>query len=414
MLVRKHIEDIKIVFSPPFIDEDVVAEVTETLESGWITSGPKVKALEGAIAALAGISKVVCVNSWTSGAQLVLKWIGVKAGDEVIIPAYTYAATALCVLHAGATPVMVDVLDDFTIDPASMKKAISPRTKAIITVDIAGWPCDYQQINDILNSEEVKNTFVAAGAVQQQLGRPLLLADAAHSMGATYHNMPAAHAADVTVYSLHAVKNVTTAEGGAICLNLPEPFDNEEVFGWMKINSMNGQTKDAFTKMQGGGWRYDIVSDGLKINMPDICAAIGLAQIKKYKSYLLPERKRIFNHYISFFSMKPWAILPPYQQEDRGSSYHLFLLRIKGFSEAQRDMLIQRLADRNIATNVHFIPMPMLTLFREMNYDINDYPKAYANYMCEITLPVYPQLTDEQCTYLEETLEQIYNEIKND
>lgn len=414
MLVKKQIESLKIPFSPPYIDEDVIAEVTDTLESGWITSGPKVKELEGLIAGITETAGVVCVNSWTSGAMLALKWLGIGPGDEVIVPAYSYAATALCVLHVGAKPVMVDILDDFNIDPLAIEKALTDKTKAIIAVDIAGWPCDYSHINEVLNAARTRKMFKSANDVQQHFGRPVLISDAAHSLGAVYKNKPAAKACDIAIYSLHAVKNITTAEGGAICLNLPSSFNVDDVYKWMKVNSLNGQTKDAFSKMQNGGWRYDIVSEGLKINMPDICAAIGVAQLRKYESLLLPERKRVFDHYVSFFSLKSWAIIPSYEQADRSSSYHLFLLRIKGITEEQRDAIIQKLADRDIATNVHFIPMPKLTLFKDMGYNIDNYPVSYAQYACEISLPIYPQLTDEQCSYLEDSLEQVYNEVLND
>jgi len=402
---------LKIPFSPPFIDEDIENEVLDSLRSGWITTGPKVRDLELLSAQLCEVEKAVCVNSWTSGAALVLKWMGIGPGDEVIVPAYTYSATALTVLHAGAKPVMVDVLDDFTINPAEIAKAMTAATKAILAVDIAGWPCDYDAIMNIIASGEVKQHFKPANKIQEMLGRPLLIADAAHSLGATYKGRSAALATDIAIYSLHAVKNVTTAEGGVICLNLPAPFSNEDVYKWMKLNSLNGQTKDAFTKTQGGGWRYDIVSDGLKINMPDVCAAIGLAQLKKYPGLLLPERERVFNHYARFFNSKPWAVIPPSESLERKSSFHLYPLRIKGITEQQRDAIIQKLADIDVATNVHFIPMPMLSLFKGLGYKIEDYPVAYRNYAHEISLPIYPQLTDEQCVHIEEQLEKAYNEV---
>ncbi|MGN6569261.1 MAG: DegT/DnrJ/EryC1/StrS family aminotransferase [Flavipsychrobacter sp.] len=401
----------KIPFSPPFIDEDIENEVLDSLRSGWITTGPKVRDLELLSALLCDVEKAVCVNSWTSGAALVLKWLGIGPGDEVIVPAYTYSATALTVLHTGAKPVMVDVLDDFTIDPSEIAKAITPATKAVLAVDIAGWPCDYNTIRQTIDNAEVRKNFKPANKVQEMLGRPLLMADAAHSLGAIYNGRSAALAADIAIYSLHAVKNVTTAEGGVICLNLPAPFSNEEVYKWMKLNSLNGQTKDAFTKTQGGGWRYDIVSDGLKINMPDVCAAIGLAQLKKYPGLLLPERERVFNHYASFFKNKPWAVIPPSETAERKSSFHLYPLRINGITEDQRDAIIQKLADIEVATNVHFIPMPMLTLFKGLGYKIEDYPVAYRNYAHEISLPIYPQLTDEQCAHIEEQIEKAYNEV---
>jgi dTDP-4-amino-4,6-dideoxygalactose transaminase len=398
-------------FSPPYIDADIESEVLHSLRSGWITTGPKVRELEILVAKLAGVEKAVCVNSWSSGATLVLKWLEIGPGDEVIIPSYTYSATALAVLHRGAKPVMVDVLDDFTIDPEQILKAITPATKAIIAVDIAGWPCDYAAIRDIISSPEVVSMFNPQGDVQKQFNRPVLISDAAHSIGAMYGGLPAATALDITIFSLHAVKNITTAEGGVICLNLPEPFSNEDVYKWMKLNSLNGQTKDAFTKNQGGDWKYDIVSQGLKINMPDVCAAIGLAQIRKYEEFLLPQRKRVFNHYAAFFSKTDWAIMPPSDEKDRTSSYHLFPLRIKNISEEQRDNIITKMTAAGVATNVHFIPLPLLSLFKTLGYRIEDHPQAHKNYMHEISLPIYPQLTDDQCRYIEEQTEKAYNEV---
>lgn len=395
-------------FSPPYIDQDVLDEVMNTLQSGWITTGPKVKALEQLSAEIAGVQHALCVNSWTSGALLVLKWLGLQDGDEVIIPAYTYSATALAVLHSGGIPVMVDIKEDFTIDPEKLAASITPKTKAIITVDVAGWPCDYSRINSILQEDSVKQIFTATSDVQAKLGRPLLIADAAHSFGATYMGKPATLGADITIFSLHAVKNITTAEGGVIALNLPIGFDNEETYKWMRLNAMNGQTADAFTKTQKGNWRYDIVSDGLKINLTDVCAAIGLAQMRKYKTQLLPDRRRVFDHYSRFFKNKGWAIMPPSKDADRESSYHLFLLRINDITEAQRDSIIQLVAEAGAATNVHFVPMPMLTLFKQKGYDIANYPQAYDNYHNEISLPIYSQLTDEQCTFIEEQIEKAY------
>ena len=390
----------KIPFAPPFISQAVLTEVRDTLESGWITTGPRVARLETLMAEFTGLPRCLCVNSWTSGAQLVLKWWGIGPGDEVIIPAYTYAATALAVLHAGAIPVMVDVDQDFGIDPAQIRKAITARTKVILPVDIAGWPCDYESIGKILNEPAVRALFRPANERQALLGRPLLLADAAHSLGALYHGLPAALQTDITVYSLHAVKNITTAEGGVIGLHLPAVFDNEEVYGWMKINSMNGQTKDAFAKTQGAGWRYDIVSDGLKINMPDICAAIGLAQLREYAAQLLPGRKRIAERYSEALKAFAWAELPVIRSAVRESSYHIFPLCIKALTEAQRDGMIEIIQEMGVSVNVHFVPLPMLTLFKEKGYSIDEFPVSYDKYSREISLPVYPQLTDEQVDYV--------------
>jgi dTDP-4-amino-4,6-dideoxygalactose transaminase len=306
---------------------------------------------------------------------------------------------------------MVDVLDDFTMDPEKLKRAITNKTKAVLAVDIAGWPCDYDALKEAMTNAP---NFTASNDIQAKFGRPVLIADAAHSIGALYNNKHAALAPDITIFSLHAVKNVTTAEGGVICISLPAPFNNEEVYKWMKLNSLNGQTKDAFTKTQGGGWRYDIVSQGLKINMPDVCAAIGLAQLRKYPNLLLPERERVFHHYAGFFAKKDWVQMPQFEDAKRKSSFHLFPLRIKGITEQQRDAIIDKMTAAGVATNVHFIPMPMLTLFRELGYKIEDYPVAYKNYAAEISLPIYPQLTDEQCSYIEEQIEKAYNEVVHD
>jgi dTDP-4-amino-4,6-dideoxygalactose transaminase len=382
-------------FSPPFIDEDTISEVIDTLKSGWITTGPKVKELEKEVIKLTGCQESLCVNSWTSGAILVLKWFGVGPGDEVIVPAYTYSATALSVLHCGATPVMVDVKDDFTIDPEEVKKVITPRTKIIMPVDIAGLMCDYEAINKIVKEDEIIKLFKPSSEKQVLLNRILVLSDAAHSIGATFKGIKSGCAADITIFSFHAVKNITTAEGGAICLNLPHQFDPTEEYKLMRLWSLNGQTKDAFTKSQAGGWKYDILFQGLKVNMPDICAAIGLSQIKNYTS-LLKKRERIANYYTNFFKDKDWAQLPILLDQNRVSCNHLFALRILNIKEDKRDQMMEYTASKGVSVNVHFVPMPMLTLFKNLGYDIKDYPIAYDNYAREISLPIYPQLTDEQ------------------
>lgn len=390
----------KVSFSPPFVDKNIVDEVVDSLTSGWITSGPKVKALEEEICKLTGISRSVCINSWTSGALLVLKWYGVGAGDEVIVPAYTYSATALAVIHCGAKPIMIDITDDFTINTALIEAAITDKTKVIMPVDIAGWPADYASILDIVNKDSVKNKFLPSSPKQIDLGRILVLSDAAHSIGASYHNLPASNFADITIFSFHAVKNITTGEGGAICLNLPDTFDNEAEYKLMKLYTLNGQNKDAFSKTQGGGWKYDILFAGLKINMPDLCAAVGLAQIRKYESELLPARKKIANYYQAFFSQYPFFELPPLLDNKRESSYHLYALRMANISEHQRDEIIEEITNMGVAVNVHFIPMPMLTLFKDLGYKIEDFPVSYDNYSREISLPIYPQLSVEQLDYI--------------
>ncbi|MEO8665023.1 MAG: DegT/DnrJ/EryC1/StrS family aminotransferase [Ignavibacteria bacterium] len=397
-------------FSPPYIDDDVINEVLDSLRSGWITTGPKVKALEKEVSDLTGIENVLCVSSATAAMMLMLHWFGVGKGDEVIIPAYTYVATALAATHLGAKAVMIDVKDDFCIDTGKIKKAITPRTKAIVPVDIAGYPCDYDQIYNIVNDDEIKKLFISTNGVQRMLGRIFIMADSAHSIGAVYKGRKSGSLCDATIFSFHAVKNVTTAEGGAICLNLPGKFDNGELYKWLRLLSLNGQTKDAFTKSKGGGWKYDIVYPGFKMNLSDVCAAVGLAQIRKYDNELMVRRKKIFELYNEGFSKYDWAQSPPSNSEEKESSYHVYLLRIKGISEDQRDRIIEEISKREVAVNVHFIPLPLLTIFKD-NYDINDFKISYDNYSREISLPVYPQLTDTQVKTVIESVVESYEEV---
>ena len=383
-------------FSLPLIDADVIAEVNDAhINTGWQTTGPKVRELETEIAKITG-TPVLCVNSWTSGAMLMLRWLGVGPGDEVIIPAYTYSATALCAMNLGATVIMVDVDDDFTIDPDNIRAAVTERTKAVIPVDMGGWPADYDSIHAVLQEPGIRALFTPTTPRQEKLGRILVVSDAAHSIGATYKGRPDGQLADATVFSLHSVKNITTGEGGAIALNLPAPFDNAEEYTFLKALALNGQNKSAFEKNVPGAWRYDIIDQGLKINMPDLNAAVGLAQIRKYESELLPDRKHKFELYLEGFGQYDWAILPPYRDAERESSAHLFLLRIKGADEDRRDRIITAIAEAGVGVNVHYIPMAMLTLFKSRGYDIADYPKTYELYANEITLPLYNTLTDEQ------------------
>lgn len=403
--------NMKIPFSPPYIDDLVINEVVDTLRSGWITTGPKVKALEQEISKYSGSKQVLCVNSWTSGATMMLRWLGIKEGDEVIVPAYTYCATALAVLNVGAKPVMVDSSDDFNISVDAIRKAITSKTKAIIPVDIAGFPCDYDEIMNLVQDANINSIFIPTSDVQKKLGRILILSDAAHSLGAKFSSTRyTGSETDVAIFSLHAVKNVTTAEGGAICLNLPEPFNNEELYADLRMMTLNCQTKDAFSKSKAGGWRYDIVGFGMKINLPDVNASIGLAQIRQY-SKLHFERKRVFNAYNAAFCKFEWSILPPSVVGEKESSYHLYALRIKGITEDQRDAIIELVATKDIAINVHFIPMPMLSFFKDLGYTMNDCPHAYKNYACEISLPIYPQLTDEMVAYVIEAVIDAYNQI---
>lgn len=404
----------KIPFSPPYIDDDVIQEVTDALKSGWITTGPRVKLLEAEIAAYSRVEQALAVNSATSAMMLVLHWFGVTRGDEVIIPAYTYAATALAVLHVGAKPVMVDAGDDFNIDVRKIKRAITDKTKAIITVDYGGWPCDYDEITRLIKDPEVCEKFKAANTVQQSFGRMLLLSDAAHALGALYKQQPVSRYADVTVYSFHAVKNVTSAEGGIICLNLPASLDNKSVYDTLRLWSLNGQTKDAFTKLKAGEWQYDIVYPGFKMNMPDVLAAIGLAQFRKYANLLLPERNRVVEFYNAAFSVFSRAILPPFHRTACVSSNHLSPLRIKGIDEAARNEIIHRAGEKGVAINVHFIPLPMLTIFKDRSYDIADYPNSYALYANELSLPVYPQLGIAECQFIADTVKEAVMEVTGD
>ncbi|PKP20459.1 MAG: capsular biosynthesis protein [Bacteroidetes bacterium HGW-Bacteroidetes-19] len=401
-------------FCLPFIDKDVIDEVNDTLtNTGWLTTGPKVKSLEEEIKKLTKSEATLCVNSWTSGAMLILKWFGVGIGDEVIIPAYTYSATALAVLNLGATPIMIDVKkDSYLIDVDKIREKITEKTKVIMPVDLAGMPCDYDSIFSIVNDEKIKSNFHPNSERQKKLGRILILADAAHSLGAVYKGIEVGRVADITVFSLHSVKNITTGEGGAICLNLPKPFHNDEEYTFLKSFSLNGQSKSAFEKNQPGSWKYDIIDQGLKVNMPDICAAIGLAQIKKYSSILLPIRKSIYNFYQQYFSKFDWAICPQNIDQNTESSCHLYLLRIKGISESIRDNMILEISKEGIGVNVHYIPMAMMTLFKNLKYNIDDYPNTYQQYCNTISLPIYNGLSSEQLNRVANAVINAYNHSK--
>jgi dTDP-4-amino-4,6-dideoxygalactose transaminase len=382
-------------FSPPRIDQKIIDEVTAALQSGWITTGPRTKEFEKRINSYCGAGATLCLNSASAGLELMLRWFGVTAGDEVILPAYTYTATANVIMHCGATPVFVDICDDFDISVDAIRKAITPRTKVIMPVDLAGFPCDYDEINALVRDAEVRKMFVVNHENQQKLGHILVLSDAAHSVGAEYKGKKTGCLTDVTVFSFHAVKNLTTAEGGAICLSLPEPFDNEDEYKYLCTKSLHGQSKDALAKMQPGNWRYDIIEPGYKCNMTDIMAAIGLIELERYENDMLVRRKAIFDKYTDLLSKHDFAVIPTYHTADKTTSYHVYPLRIKGATEAQRDEIIQLIFEQQVSVNVHFIPLPMMTCYKEMGYKIGDYPQTYANYCCEISLPVYYDLTDE-------------------
>lgn len=383
-------------FSPPRIDQKIIDEVTETLKSGWITTGPRTKLFEKKIAEYCGVSNVLCLNSATAGLELMLRWFGIGEGDEVIVPAYTYCATANVVVHCGATPVFVDVKNDFNINPEEIEKAITPRTKAIIPVDIAGLPCDYDDINALVRKPAIRAMFQPSNSEQKLLGKILVLSDAAHSLGAIYNGKKTGALTDVTVFSFHAVKNLTTAEGGAVCLNLPEYFDKKAIYDYLCVKSLHGQNKDALAKSKVGSWKYDVVEAGYKFNMTDIQAAMGLVELERYDSDMLVRRKEIFDRYSERFKNCSWAIVPEYHSNIKVSSYHVYTLRINSITETQRDEIMQLIFDKQVSVNVHFIPLPMLSFYREKGYNIADFPVSYQNYACEISLPVYYDLSNQQ------------------
>ncbi len=381
-------------FSPPRIDQRVLDEVNQALLSGWITTGPKTKLFEKKITEYCGCKTTVAVNSWTAGMEVFLRWWGVGEGDEVIIPVYTYCASANVVIHTGAKPVMVDISsDDFNISLEKIKAAITPRTKVIMPVDISGYPCDYNAIYAIV--EAAKSIFKAKNDNERKLGRILIAADAAHSFGAIYDGKRSGCLADITCFSFHAVKNLTTAEGGAVCFNLPNTFDHDEIYKEFCIKILHGQSKDALAKTVKGAWRYDVLEPGFKCNMTDLQAAIGLVELERYEENL-ERRKQIFEAYDAAFKPENWAITPVYKSDNRETCYHLYLLRIANVSEAQRDAIIQEIFEQDVAVNVHFQPLPLLTAYKKRGYSIDDYPEAYLKYAAEISLPVYYNLSDEQ------------------
>jgi dTDP-4-amino-4,6-dideoxygalactose transaminase len=382
-------------FSPPHIDQKIIDEVIDTLKSGWITTGPKTKLFEKKITEYCGNQSTLCLNSATAGLEIMLRWFGVKEGDEVIIPAYTYSATANVVMHCGAKPVFVDIGDDFNINENEVLKAITENTKVIMPVDFAGYPCNYDELNSIVNSAEVKARFNASTDIQKMLGRILILSDSAHSFGANYNGKKAGALTDVSVFSFHAVKNLTTAEGGAVALNLPTPFNNDEIYKHLCIKTLHGQNKDALAKTIPGNWKYDIVEAGYKMNMTDIMASIGLVELSRYDSETFTKRKAIFETYSASLSKYSWAILPEYQNSKKETCYHLYPLRIKGASEEQRDKIIAKIFEKQVSVNVHFIPVPMMSFYVGKGYNINKYPNTIAHYQNEISLPVYVDLTTD-------------------
>ena len=401
-------------FSPPRVDQKIIDEVVDTLKSGWITTGPKTKKLEVLISEYCGHESTLCVNSGSGGLELMLMWYGVGPGDEVILPAYTYTATANVIMHTGAKPVSVDADANFNIDVDEVRAAITPNTKVIMPVDIGGFPCDYDELNALVQEHEIKQLFQAKTNEQKSLGRILILSDAAHSLGAEYKGAKTGSLTDVTVFSFHAVKNLTTSEGGAICLNLPKPFVNTDLYKGLNIKSLHGQSKDALAKTQIGNWRYDVLEAGYKYNMTDIAAAMGLVEIQRYENDMLVKRKHIFDRYAKELSKYDWAIIPTYETEEKRSSYHVFMLRIKGASEVRRDQIIAGVFKRKVSVNVHFIPVPMMSFYSKLGYSIGDAPNAFINYAHEISLPVYYDLTDEQInTVIKAVVDSVEEAFKN-
>ena len=387
----------KIPFSPPDITEAEINEVCEALRSGWITTGPRTKELERQVAAYCGTERAVCLNSQTACAEMALRVLGVGPGDEVITSAYTYTASASIIDHVGAKIVLVDTQkDSFEMDYDKLEDAITVKTKAIIPVDLAGIPCDYDRLHEIV--ERKKDLFVPNGEIQTALGRVAIMADTAHSFGATRKGQPAGSLADFSSFSFHAVKNFTTAEGGALTWRTLEGIENETIYKQLQLLSLHGQSKDALAKTQLGAWEYDIVGPWYKCNMTDVAAALGLVQMKRYGG-MLERRKEIIGMFDA--ALKPLGVetLPHYTQMHQ-SSGHLYITRIPGITAQQRNDIIIKMAERGIATNVHYKPLPMHTAYKNMGFDIADYPNAYAHFANAISLPLHTNLTNEQVQYV--------------
>lgn len=383
-------------FSPPDMTEAEVNEVREAILSGWITTGPRTKELERQIATYIGTERAVCLNSATACMEMALRLLGIGAGDEVIVPAYTYTASASVINHVGAKIVFIDSQkDSLEMDYNAVEAAINERTKAIIPVDLAGIPCDYKRLFEIV--ERKKQLFAPTSELQRKISRIAICADAAHAFGASLHNRMVGSIADFTSFSFHAVKNFTTAEGGALTWNIPGA-DNEVLYHQVQLYSLHGQSKDALAKTQLGGWEYDIVGPWYKCNMTDIMAAIGLVQMKRYPA-LLARRREIIERYDSAFKPLGIEVLPHYT-DSYLSSGHLYLTRIPGADLEARQEIIVKMAERGIATNVHYKPLPMMTAYKALGFDIKDYPNAYAHFVNEITLPLHTRLTDEEIEYI--------------
>lgn len=400
---KKEIPQRTIPFSPPDISEEEIREVSEALRSGWITTGPRTKKLEGELAEFCHTEKVVCLNSATAAEELNFHILGIGAGDEVILPAYTYTASASAILHVGATPIFIDSQPNSTeMDYAKVETAVTEKTKAILAVDIGGIPCDYDQIFRI--TEKKKQLFIPSGntalgkKIQSSMGRVAICADSAHALGASRHGKMAGEIADFTSFSFHAVKNFTTAEGGASTWKKIAGVESEEIYHQYQLFSLHGQTKDALAKNQLGAWEYDIIGPWYKCNMTDIAAAIGLCQLKRYQK-MLARRKEIITRYDVVCDEIGVKHLTHYGK-DFSSSGHLYLTRIPGASDKVRREIIEKLAERGISTNVHYKPLPMMSAYRALGWDIKDFPQAYAYYENLITLPLHTKLSDEDVEYV--------------
>ncbi|MDE6475104.1 MAG: DegT/DnrJ/EryC1/StrS family aminotransferase [Clostridia bacterium] len=384
-------------FSPPDITQDEIDEVVDTLKSGWITTGPKTKKFEKLIAEYCHTQKAVCLNSATAGLELILRFLGIGEGDEVITSAYTYTASASVINHVGAKIVLVDTdRDNFYISANNVRKAITQKTKAIIGVDIAGVVADYDSIFNIAN--DLKDIFIPSNEIQKAIGRIVVIADAAHSFGASQKGKMSGEIADFTSFSFHAVKNLTTAEGGAVTWRDIQGVDNEYIYNKLVLDSLHGQSKDALSKMKAGAWEYDIKMLGYKCNMTDIMASLGLVQLRRYGD-LLARRREIIAKYDSAFEGTPIRSIAHYTS-DSLSSGHLYIARIDGIDESSRNEIIIKMAQAGIATNVHYKPLPMFSGYKELGFDIKDYPNAYDLYHNEITLPLHTLLTDEEVEYI--------------
>lgn len=397
----------KISFSPPDISELEISEVTDALKSGWITTGPKTKELERQVAAFCGVNRAVCLNSQTACAEMALRLLGIGEGDEVITSAYTYTASASVICHVGAKLVLIDTQpDSLEMNYEKLEAAITEKTKAIIPVDLAGIPCDYKKIYEI--AERKKSLFSANNEMQKAFGRVIILADTAHAFGAKRGGQPAGSIADFSAFSFHAVKNFTTAEGGALTWRSICGFSDEEIYRRLQLLSLHGQSKDALAKTQLGAWEYDIVGTWYKCNMTDIAAAMGLAQMKRYPE-MLKRRKQIIERYDNAF--KPLGVeVLSHDTKEYSSSGHLYLTRIPNISLRERSDIIIKMAERGIACNVHYKPLPMHTAYRNLGFDIKDYPSAYAHFENEITLPLHTCLSDEEVEYVIQTFSEILRE----